>query len=244
MSGFAQARHENEAELKKEQSEPKIVKSERPKFCVHCGAPLEDGDDFCTECGKKIEDEFVVEEEDAAQTFAPKESRPAPKIASDRMASVKETERVKEDGAADLFKLAKEKAESARKSETAKSEAKATSTLKTGWYILKANDRKSYLIIESVCGSSVSATMKTSFYDGSYATSYWTGTLLGDSLSLSVCKKDLHPCPEQRWEDFTGVTTITHSILVCDYFSGTVFQDRIIVNSADGCETFLVFARQ
>ena len=244
MSGFAQARHENEAELKKEQSEPKIVKSERPKFCVHCGAPLEDGDDFCTECGKKIEDEFVVEEEDAAQTFAPKESRPAPKIASDRMASVKETERVKEDGAADLFKLAKEKAESARKSETAKSEAKTTSTLKTGWYILKANDKKSYLIIESVCGSSVSATMKTSFYDGSYATSYWTGTLLGDSLSLSVCKKDLHPCPEQRWEDFTGVTTIKTNIQVCNHFSGTAFQDKIIVDSVDGCETFLVFARQ
>ena len=244
MSGFAQARHENEAELKKEQSEPKIVKSERPKFCVHCGAPLEDGDDFCTECGKKIEDEFVVEEEDAAQTFAPKESRPAPKIASDRMASVKETERVKEDGAADLFKLAKEKAESARKSETAKSEAKATSTLKTGWYMCESRDKRMYLIIESVSGGSVCATLKTTFYDGGYATTCWTGTLAGDSLSLTVQKKDLHPLPEQRWETFTDVTTITHSILVCDYFSGTVFQDKIIVDSVDGCETFLVFARQ
>ena len=248
MSVFAGAWSQNEDELKKEQSAAASIaenaKTERPKFCVHCGAPLEDGDEFCTECGHKIESEIVAEEQSAARTSARKESRSEQKISSDRMASIKETGRVKEGGAVDLLKKNKGKPQGAFKTEIAKSEVKATTTLKTGWYMCESRDQRMYLIIESVSGGSVCATLKTTFYNGGYATSCWTGTLAGDSLSLTVQKKDLHPLPEQRWETFTDVTTITHSILVCDYFSGTVFQDRIIVNSADGCETFLVFARQ
>ena len=244
MSIFASARSQNEGELKKEQaaaaSTEENVTTERPKFCVHCGAPLEDDDDFCTECGQKIESEIVAEEKSAAR----KEKRAESKISSDRMASIKETERVKEAGAVNLFKENKEKAQDASKTKIAKSEAKAAATLKTGWYICDCSDHRSYLIIESAAGGSVRATLKATFYEGDYATSYWTGTLVGDSLSLSVQEKDLHPLPEQRWETFTSVTTITNSILVCNHFSGTVFPDKIIVDSIDGCEAFMEYVRQ
>ena len=139
MSVFAGAWSQNEDELKKEQSAAASIaenaKTERPKFCVHCGAPLEDGDDFCTECGHKIESEIVAEEQSAARTSARKESRSEQKISSDRMASIKETGRVKEGGAVDLLKKNKGKQQGAVKTEIANSEVQAATTVKTGCYM-------------------------------------------------------------------------------------------------------------
>ena len=55
MNVFAQAQSKNAAENQKRQEEFRQIRNERPKFCIHCGAPLEDEDEFCTECGEKIE---------------------------------------------------------------------------------------------------------------------------------------------------------------------------------------------
>lgn len=238
MSDFAQAQSQNEDTVKKTQSNSKIVKTERQNFCIHCGSPLEEGNDFCTECGKRIENEFVYEEDTEKESVAESRSLSPSKIASDRMASIKETEQVKSIGGINLFKQAKEKTEVSKSTEQAKS------PLKTGWYIHKDKKRTKYLIIESVVGNSVTATVKTLFSDGSYKTEHYTGSLLGDSLSLRVWKTDLHPLPDERWETQSHITTVTHTILICNNFSGTVSEDKIAGNFSGEFSAFIVFTRK
>ena len=223
---------------KKTQSNSKIVKTERQNFCIHCGSPLEEGNDFCTECGKRIENEFVYEEDTEKESVAESRSLSPSKIASDRMASIKETEQVKSIGGINLFKQAKEKTKVSKSTEQAKS------PLKTGWYIHKDKKRTKYLIIESVVGNSVTATVKTLFSDGSYKTEHYTGSLLGDSLSLRVSKTDLHPLPDERWETQSHITTVTHTILICNNFSGTVSEDKIAGNFSGEFSAFIVFTRK
>lgn len=238
MSDFAQAQSQNEDTVKKTQSNSKIVKTERQNFCIHCGSPLEEGNDFCTECGKRIENEFVYEEDTEKESVAESRSLSPSKIASDRMASIKETEQVKSIGGINLFKQAKEKTKVSKSTEQAKS------PLKTGWYIHKDKKRTKYLIIESVVGNSVTATVKTLFSDGSYKTEHYTGSLLGDSLSLRVSKTDLHPLPDERWETQSHITTVTHTILICNNFSGTVSEDKIAGNFSGEFSAFIVFTRK
>jgi hypothetical protein len=263
MSDFAQAQSQNEDTVKKTQSNSKIVKTERQNFCIHCGSPLEEGNDFCTECGKRIENEFVYEEDTEKESVAESRSLSPSKIASDRMASIKETEQVKSIGGINLFKQAKEKTEVSKsteqakssgginlfnqakeKTEVSKSTEQAKSPLKTGWYIHKDKKRTKYLIIESVVGNSVTATVKTLFSDGSYKTEHYTGSLLGDSLSLRVSKTDLHPLPDERWETQSHITTVTHTILICNNFSGTVSEDKIAGNFSGEFSAFIVFTRK
>ena len=64
MSDMHQAVFENKDESQKKREELSVgdIHAERPKFCVHCGAPLEEDDEFCTECGERIENDIVVEE--------------------------------------------------------------------------------------------------------------------------------------------------------------------------------------
>lgn len=238
MSDFAQAQSQNEDTVKKTQSNSKIVKTERQNFCIHCGSPLEEGNDFCTECGKRIENEFVYEEDTEKESVAESRSLSPSKITSDRMASIKETEQVKSIGGINLFNQAKEKTEVSKSTEQAKS------PLKTGWYIHKDKKRTKYLIIESVVGNSVTATVKTLFSDGSYKTEHYTGSLLGDSLSLRVSKTDLHPLPDERWETQSHITTVTHTILICNNFSGTVSEDKIAGNFSGEFSAFIVFTRK
>lgn len=244
MINFAQAQSENSAEAQKKREEIKNIHTERPRFCIHCGAPLEDDNDFCTECGERIENEVSVEEETGEESAVTKESRPAPKISSDRLASIMETARVKSGGVTDEFKKNKVEAEKANQLSIAKLTAQTKSTLKTGYYVHKDSEKTQYLIIKSVCGKSVSASVKTTFNDGGYSTEHYTGTISGDNIELNVLGTDLHPLPNQRWETMTGITTVTHSIRVSEHFSGTFSEDKIAGNFSGEYNQFVVFTKE
>ena len=242
MSNFAQAQAENTAESQKKQVEFKNIHTERPKFCIHCGAPLGEDNDFCTECGEKIESEVSVEEDISEKSAQPVEKRPAPKIGSDRMASIMETKRVKEGGLSDELK--KSWNEFKRENQQISVKAHEKSVLKTGYYINTNSERTKYLIIENITGSSVSATIKTTFKNGSYKTEHYDGYLLGDNLSLSVSETDLHPLPDEFVRTEDGTATLTHSIKVGNHFSGTVSEDKIAGNFSGEFSEFVVFTKE
>ncbi|MBR6914382.1 MAG: zinc ribbon domain-containing protein [Treponema sp.] len=242
MNVFAQAQSKNAAENQKRQEEFRQIRNERPKFCIHCGAPLEDEDEFCTECGEKIESELAVEET-VEESAASKESSPAPKISSDRLASIMQTTRVKSGGITDEYRKNKLEAEKANLQALAESTAHSKSTLKTGYYVHKDSEKTQYLIIESVGGNYVSASVKTTFLDGGYSTEHYTGTVSEDNIELSVSETDLHPLPNKRLETMTDITTVTHTIQVSNHFSGTFSDDRIIGNFSGGFSQFVVFTK-
>lgn len=238
MSNFAQAQSESTDESQKKQEKFKKISNEYPKFCIHCGAPLEDDNEFCTECGTKIESELAFNE-----SVSEKASLPPQKICSDRLASIKETAYVKLGGLTDEFRKNKLESEKANQLSVAKLSAQMKSTLKTGYYIHKDSEKTQYLIIENVCGNSVIASVKSTFYDGSYSTEHYTGTISAGSIELSISETDLHPLPNQRWETMTDITTITNSIRVSDHFSGTFSENKIAGNFSGEFSTFIVFTR-
>lgn len=243
MNVFAQAQSKNAAENQKRQEEFRHIRNERPKFCIHCGAPLEDGDEFCTECGEKIESELAVEETVEA-TASSTEIRPAQKINSDRLASIRETACVKSGGVTDEFRKNKLESQTANQLSLAESAAQAKSTLKTGYYVYRDSEKTQYLRIESICGCHVTASVKSTFNNGGYATEHYTGTINCDNIELSVSETDLHPLPNKRLETMTDITTVTHSIKVSEHFSGTVFENRITGNFSGHFNQYVTFVKR
>lgn len=239
MNVFAQAQSKNTAENQKRQEEFRQIRNERPKFCIHCGAPLEDEDEFCTECGEKIENELAVEETVEA-TASSTEIQPAQKIISDRLASIRETALVKSGGVIDEFR--KNKIEAEKKNQISVAESK--SALKTGYYVHKDSEKTQYLIIESICGCYVTASVKSTFNNGGYSTEHYTGTINCDNIELSVSETDLHPLPNKRLETMTDITTVTHSIKVSEHFSGTVFENRITGNFSGHFNQYVTFVKR
>lgn len=243
MNVFAQAQSKNTAENQKKQEEFRHIRSERPKFCIHCGAPLEDEDEFCTECGEKIESELAVEETVEA-TASSTGIRPAQKINSDRLASIRETACVKSGGVTDEFRKNKLESQTANQLSLAESAAQAKSTLKTGYYVYRDSEKTQYLRIESVCGCHVTASVKSTFNNGGYATEHYIGTISNDNIELSVSETDLHPLPNKRLETMTDITTVTHSIKVSEHFSGTVFENRITGNFSGHFNQYVTFVKR
>ena len=170
----------------------KIVRTERPTFCIHCGARLEEEDRFCTECGAKIETEALVAEESEKN----EEKSPAPLISSDRMASIAETTARKYGAPADILKSSElflKAAENENRALQLRIEsAEQKKNLLTGTYVYKASTQTMYLTIENVTGNDVKANVKSVFDNGSYAIENYIGTLYGAGISLRLTNCELH----------------------------------------------------
>lgn len=241
MTNAQESFFENEAASQKKKEKFTNLRTERPKFCIYCGAPLEDDDEFCTECGAKIESELAVEEESAIS----KESSPAPKISSDRLASIMETARLKSGGLSDEFSKNKIDAEKADQRAIAKSSSKAKSILKTGYYIHKSSEATRYLLIESVTGSSVQLTVRSMFSDGGFKNEKAVGRFAGNEFSFVVRNSDVHPLPEEFRDTPTSTTRITHIIHETKSFYGIFDEDTIsgTITFITGQTQFIVFTK-
>ncbi len=184
----------------------KIVRTERPTFCIHCGARLEEEDRFCTECGAKIEAEVLGAEGSEKN----EEKSPAPLISSDRMASIAETTARKFGAPADILKsseffLNPTKNEN-RALQLRIESAEQKKNLFTGTYVHKANTQTMYLTIESVTDNDVKANVKSVFDNGSYVIENYIGTLYGAGISLRLTNYELHTDYTIRLgESFLGV---------------------------------------
>ena len=185
----------------------KIVRTERPTFCIHCGARLEEEDRFCTECGAKIEAEVLdaegSEKNEENESAKVEQKSPAPLISSDRMASIAETTARKLGAASDIlkdiefFRKQSQNENRALQGHSAPEQLKLESTeqkknLLTGTYVHKASTQTMYLTIESVTDNDVKANVKSVFDNGSYALENYVGTLYGAGISLRLTNYELH----------------------------------------------------
>lgn len=244
-----------EATVRKQEPQFNNIRTERPKFCIHCGARLEEENDFCTECGAKIEAEVFESEENAEncenQSESTKQKSPVPVISSDRMASIAETTARKFGAKADEFKKLQQTSQTEKglaiKSKTDSSKNK----LYGGMYVHKDSKKMMYLEIQNISGSNVRASIKTLFSDGSYATENYMGTLDGEEISLTISDYDLHPLPNETQTSYSETSTqisvrtrtTTHNILVGTSFSGIVTEDTISGTFSGEFSGFCVFRR-
>lgn len=168
-----------------------------PRFCIHCGAPLEDGDIFCCECGTKIENEVID-----------KDNREIPRISSDRMASIIETSKIKTGEVIEASRKSKDIDESLNKASNEQVLRKPLEkVLLPGYYVYKGKNMTQYLSIDDVHGNTVKATVKTNFSNLSYCTELYEGSFSDGRLILHIIASDLHPISGlsiRLSEDFTG----------------------------------------
>lgn len=215
---------EKETERKRIEPNHTRIDIEKPKFCIHCGFPLEEGNDFCTECGAKIEKTEEAEKEtDSVEKIAEKKSAQQPlKISADRMASIKENRLLKDGIAKDAFrKRKKDLLRQKEEIENQKKELKNQETeLLSGNYVYTTSRYTMYLSIENITGSKVSATIKIDFSTGSSAIENYSGTFIDSRLELYLINAELLPIP--GWE-----------ILKSYSFSG-IFSDNKILAELKG----------
>ncbi|MBQ6780844.1 MAG: zinc ribbon domain-containing protein [Treponema sp.] len=200
------------------------------RFCTNCGSPLEADDLFCSECGCKIEleEEAVVIEEDETETSV-QEEQTSVTISSDRMASILQTNRIKAGEATDELKkpaLPSVAGKSETKEMCAWQTAEKKSTI-VGYYMRSDEIMTQYLIIESVRGNTVTASVRTTFVNGGYATESYEGTLFDDKLRLRMVNADLHPPPDETHVFFGKIQTVHHSIRRSEHFEGIANGDTI-----------------
>ena len=112
-----------------------------------------------------------------------------------------------------------------------------------GHYVHKASDMTQYLVIESIQGNCVKASIKTIFDNGSYATEFYEGTLSGDSLHLQITDSDLHPFPDEMKVLSDAVYTVHHSIMLSENFDGTVGEDAIFGSFSGQFSKSVVFRK-
>lgn len=173
-----------------------------PRFCIYCGAPLEDGDVFCCECGSRIETE-------ASKIV------PAAEISSDRMASIMETQQIKAGIITDKFRKSKF--------------LERTKTLLPGYYVYEGQYMTQHLSIDEVQGNSVRATVKTNFRNLSYSTEFYEGSFSDGRLVLHITTSDLHPITGfsiMLSEGFTGevVENSISGIFTGEFSNSVVFK--------------------
>ena len=251
---FQFANNENQkirhSERSEESSQFNNIHTERPKFCIHCGARIEDENDFCTECGAKIELEvFESEENKENQSEIPEQKSPVPAISSDRMASIAETAArkfgPKADGLKKFHKTVWMEKGLASQSETASAKNKLINTM----YVHKDSAITMYLKIQDINGNNIRASIKSIFANGSYATEIYTGTLNGEEISLNITDYDLHPLPDETQTSYSETRTqilvctniTTHEILTSSSFSGIVTDDTIAGTFSGEFSGFCVF---
>lgn len=244
-----------EATERKQNPQFNNIRTERPKFCIHCGARLEDENDFCTECGAKIEAEVFESEENAEncenQSESTKQKYPVPAISSDRMASIAETTARKFGAKADEFKKLQQTSQTEKGLTIQSKTASSKNKLINAMYVHKDSQKTMYLEIQNVNGKNVRASIKTLFSNGGYATEIYMGTIDGDEISLTISDYDLHPLPKETQTSYSETSTkisvhtrtTTHNILVGTSFSGIVTEDTISGTFSGEFTGFCVFRR-
>ncbi len=210
---------EKETERKRIEPNNTRIDIEKPKFCIHCGFPLEEGNDFCTECGAKIEKTEETEKEtDSVEKIAEKKSTQQPlKISADRMASIKENRLLKDGIAKDAFReRKKDLLRQKEEIENQKKELKKQETeLLSGNYVYKDSKLSITFLIETISGSKILASARFIFSEGGYCIEHFSGSIAGDNIELKLIKDELHP---------SAGTHIQKSTRFSGFFSG----DRII----------------
>ena len=237
-SQSAQSSQSEAAAQKKEENSPNGQKVTR--FCTNCGSPLEADDLFCSECGSKIEQEenaVTIEEDESPQEQAPAV------ISSDRMASILQTNRIKTGEMEDEFRKEHPLTDTTENALHAKKSSQIGKTLQLGHYVHKTSSMTQYLIIESVQGNSVKASVKTNFTRGDYSTESYEGTLSGNDLHLHLVGSDLHPLPDERHVSFGSSRTIHYSIKLSEQFDGIVSDDTISGSFVGQFSKFVVFRK-
>jgi hypothetical protein len=253
---FQFANNENQKKRHSEQSEESSqfnnIHTERPQFCIHCGARLEDENDFCTECGAKIELEvFESEESKENQSKVPEQKSPVPVISSDRMASIAETNARKVGQNAGNLKKFQQCAWTEKGLAIQNKTTSAKNKLINKMYVHKDSAITMYLKILDINGDRIQASIKSIFENGSYATENYTGTLNGEEISLNIVDYDLHPLPDETQTSYSETSTqilvcrsiTSHEILVGDSFSGIVSEDTIAGTFSGEFSGFCVFNR-
>ena len=224
------------------------ILNKQVKFCIHCGSPLEDEDVFCVECGEKIENDY--EEELLKKSD---EKKVAPKISSDRMASILSTKvhalsQISATDAEQVSNESKKIKEYFNSKEKESQELREIITektpLKLGYYVFKDKEKIQYLIINSITGTTVSASVKTTFTSGSYSTENYIGTITGSHLTLDICSSDLHPLPDRIRTTSTSILRVSQTIGIAESFSGTVLNDQISGSFSGEFSQDVVFIRQ
>ena len=210
------------------------------RYCTKCGAQLEEDDLFCSECGSKIEQEenaVTIEEGESVQEQAPAI------ISSDRMASILQTNRIKTGEATDEFRKEHPLTDTTENALHAKKSSQIGKSLQLGHYVHKTSSMTQYLIIESVQGNSLKASVKTNFTRGDYSTESYEGTLSGNDLHLHLVGSDLHPLPDERHVSFGSSRTIHYSIKLSEHFDGIVSDDTISGSFTGQFSKFVVFRK-
>lgn len=224
------------------------ILNKQVKFCIHCGSPLEDEDVFCVECGEKIENDY--EEESLKKSD---EKKVAPKISSDRMASILSTKAhaLSQISATDAEQVSNESKKikeyfdsKEKQSQELREIITEKTPLKLGYYVFKDKEKILYLIINSITGTTVSASVKTICTSGSYGTENYIGTITGSHLTLDLCNSDVHPRPDEIHITSTSISRVSHTFLIGEKFSGSVLDDQISGHFSGEYSQDVVFIRQ
>lgn len=212
------------------------------RFCTGCGSPLEPGDLFCPECGGKVEQEEAASTtEEGGQIL----EREPVAISPDRMASILQTGGLKRGELADGFMNsalpAVANGTEARGLHGRRSLGKRTAL--SGYYVHRDSCMTQYLVIESVHGSGVKASVRTTYVNGGYSTEFYEGTFSGNELHLRMVGSDLHPPPDELRFSPDAVGTVRYVIRLSEKFDGIV-GDGLISGSFSGhFSKFVVFRR-
>lgn len=209
------------------------------RFCTNCNSPLEDDDLFCSECGCKIEQEesaIIIEDDEEV-----KEQTPV-FISPDRMASILQTNRMKEGIIEDDFRNVHPFNDIVVKAIQTKNAIEKKSSL-LGHYVHRDKYMTQYFIIESIQGNCVKALVKTLFDNGSYSTEFYEGTLSDGNLHLQIVDSDLHPLPDELQFFFGTMQMVHHSIKLSENFVGIVREDAILGSFSGQFSKAVVFRK-
>ena len=205
-----------------------------PRFCIHCGSPLEVGDVFCCECGSKIENTATAD--DTKKTEKGIENSNIAfitKVPSDRMASILETSKVKSGEISnDYHKPELALTRLFTKANTNKDVVKKTLDIKQlhGYYIYKGLNMTQYLSIDDVQDNSIKATVKTNFTNLSFSTEFYEGSFSDGKIILHITHSDLHPIPGG-------------SIKLSETFTGEIGENEILGNFTGEFSNSVVFKK-
>lgn len=209
-------------------------------FCQNCGSPLENDDLFCSECGCKVEQEenaITIEEIEE-----PQEQKPA-FITPDRMASILQTNRIKEGLADDNFLNAHSFNDVIVNAIQAKDTKIEKKSPLLGYYVYRDSHMTQYFIIESIQGNCVEAIVKTMFDNGGYSSEFYRGTLSDGNLHLQIVDSDLHPLPDELRFFFGSISTVHYSIKLSENFDGIIKENAIMGSFSGQFSKSVVFRK-
>ena len=219
------------------------------RFCTNCGSPLEADDFFCSECGNKIElDESTVNVasvakiEDNGTDNPSSEEHASVVISPDRLASILQTNRIKTGEEIDESRRLHRLPGSLEKIGQVE-KAKLKETAVSGYYVHEDSDMTQYLVIDTIQGNYIKASVKTLFANGGYSCEFYEGNLSGDDLHLHIVDSDLHPPPDELVFFSGSAQRIHHIINLSENFDGIVNDKKIIGSFAGHFNKYVVFRK-